>query len=486
MLIWDIFLFNFFFCKKLVVLQKNHLAFDYYYQKTSKPKFYKDLRNKNFVKLADESYFIGRKFFILTKINMIISALAEQNYWAKLKIRSWRDSRALAFRWIRWMKWQKRGAPRRFFKIPSKEFLKKLPKRAFKKRRKMWLKHKKIRRKLFNIVRRKKLKRAKLKKFYRRLIQNKKKKTIIKKLIALKKFNKNKTLLKKLKIRMDYKWMNQYIYRFNSNLGLILFRRFRRKRLYGYFPLIMMLKGLWKVWLKSINRSEYIDWRSYIENTYPGSHIQYMRKKLRRLKFRRKKKKKKIQLRPVKESFFIRNLNTISLEYIFNDFKHFLYDNNINKLYDYMTFKHYWTFFYYFLLKKQERFFARTIGKYYCLTMKKKRSNYYLTLINGYGMVVFYLSSGAFLKKVHERKRNRKLRSKYIYYDEFQELFIKKLRRRKIKYIKYFLQNRGLRKRFRYNIVYGLKKNRIQLGYIKNLAIGPHSLKKKSKKKRRL
>lgn len=66
-----------------------------------------------------------------------------------------------------------------------------------------------------------------------------------------------------------------------------------------------------------------------------------MRKKLRRLKFRRKKKKKKIQLRPVKESFFIRNLNTISLEYIFNDFKHFLYDNNINKLYDYMTFKHY-------------------------------------------------------------------------------------------------------------------------------------------------
>lgn len=189
---------------------------------------------------------------------------------------------------------------------------------------------------------------------------------------------------------------------------------------------------------------------------------------------------------PLKVKFCLRSYNNFLLESTFSKFKKYLLQQGICDSFNYITFKNYWTSFFFFLLKRQERFFFHTIGRYNCIIMKKKRSNYYLTLTNGFGMVRLNLSSGAFVKGINDKKRNRKIRARYIYYNEYQAEFIRKLRRKKIKYIKYFLQRAGLRKRFRYNIIYGLSSSRIMLGYIKNLPVRGHSLKKKSRKKRRL
>jgi hypothetical protein len=118
--------------------------------------------------------------------------------------------------------------------------------------------------------------------------------------------------------------------------------------------------------------------------------------------------------------------------------------------------------------------------------MKKLRSNYYFTIINGRGEVIFNSSSGSFIKKINEKKRNRKIRARYKYFDDYIKSFIKKLKKRKIYFIKYFIRKTGLKKRFRYSIPYTLSNNRITLGYIKNLAVRRHSKRKKSAKKKRM
>ncbi len=58
-----------------------------------------------------------------------------------------------------------------------------------------------------------------------------------------------------------------------------------------------------------------------------------------------------------------------------------------------------------------------------CLKLLRKRSNFYLTIINGLGEVLLTQSMGEYLMSLKEEKRNRRIRASLRYFVEFFKKF---------------------------------------------------------------
>lgn len=109
-----------------------------------------------------------------------------------------------------------------------------------------------------------------------------------------------------------------------------------------------------------------------------------------------------------------------------------------------------------------------------------------MTLVNGFGEVVLSLSSGAYLLKTDEKKRNKKMRASFKHFVDFLKFFTNKLKRKKVFVIKYFFRPLGMRRKFTNLLVYTFLNRSITVENILNVASRKHGLKEKNKKVRRL
>lgn len=121
-----------------------------------------------------------------------------------------------------------------------------------------------------------------------------------------------------------------------------------------------------------------------------------------------------------------------------------------------------------------------------CLFLRRKKNNFYMTLTTGSGAVVFSLSSGSYLLKINEGKRNKKLRASFRHFQEFLKKFINKLKGFGIQNIKYFLRIGGFRRRISYQIIYTFLARGITIENVLNVHLASHSKLTKRKKLRRL
>lgn len=90
--------------------------------------------------------------------------------------------------------------------------------------------------------------------------------------------------------------------------------------------------------------------------------------------------------------------------------------------------------------------FIYYLRSYYCLFMRRKKNNFYLTVTNGLGEVKFFLSSGAYLRRSRERRRNKKARASFRHLNEFLRIVANRLKRKKIFSIRYFMRPSFFRK----------------------------------------
>lgn len=128
-------------------------------------------------------------------------------------------------------------------------------------------------------------------------------------------------------------------------------------------------------------------------------------------------------------------------------------------------------------------FFLRS---YFCLFVKKKKNNFYLTVTNGLGEVKLFFSSGSYLIRSNEGRRNKKLRASFRHFVEVLKIFANKLKRKKIFFIRHFMRPNFMRKKHVSSLVYTLTGRSITIGKIINLPNKRHSYAKKTKKARRL
>lgn len=125
-------------------------------------------------------------------------------------------------------------------------------------------------------------------------------------------------------------------------------------------------------------------------------------------------------------------------------------------------------------------------SKYFCLIMRKKKNNYYLTVINGVGHTKLFISSGSFLLRFGDKKRNKKLRSSFRYFIEVLKYFANKLKQKRIFKIKYLFKPKGLRRKLLQLVINTLSEKRITVINVLKTRMPRHRIKKKLKKVRRL
>lgn len=118
--------------------------------------------------------------------------------------------------------------------------------------------------------------------------------------------------------------------------------------------------------------------------------------------------------------------------------------------------------------------------------MRKKQNNYYLTVTDGLGQTKFFISSGSYLLKINEKKRNKKLRRSFRYFVEVLKHFVQKLKKNRVSKIKYFFRPLGLRRKFMYLVLNTFQEQSITIERILKGVTLKHRLKKKKKKIRRL
>jgi len=123
---------------------------------------------------------------------------------------------------------------------------------------------------------------------------------------------------------------------------------------------------------------------------------------------------------------------------------------------------------------------------YFCLSMRKKKNNYYLTLSDGIGNIKFFISSGSFLLNYGEKKRNKKLRSSFRYFMEAFRFFTNKLKQKGVFRIKYFFRPPGIRRKLLQLMLNALTERRITVVNIMRKRMQKHRTKKRLKKIRRL
>ena len=121
----------------------------------------------------------------------------------------------------------------------------------------------------------------------------------------------------------------------------------------------------------------------------------------------------------------------------------------------------------------------------YFLKFKKKRSNFYFTVFNNSGEVIYYLSSGRF-SKLNFQKRNRKMRNSLFSLGLIIKIICKVLKKKKIFKINVFLKPSFLKLYIIRRIFFSFFYNGIKLLSIKNLISFPHNRFVKNKKIRRI
>lgn len=121
----------------------------------------------------------------------------------------------------------------------------------------------------------------------------------------------------------------------------------------------------------------------------------------------------------------------------------------------------------------------------YFLKFKKKRSNFYFTVFNNSGEVIYYLSSGRF-SKLNFQKRNRKMRNSLFSLGLMIKVICRFLKKKKIFNIHVFLKPSALRIYIIRRIFFSFFYNGIKLLSIKNLISFPHNRFIKNKKIRRI
>lgn len=135
----------------------------------------------------------------------------------------------------------------------------------------------------------------------------------------------------------------------------------------------------------------------------------------------------------------------------------------------------------------QKNYLSTFFGQeHFCLTLRRKKNNFYMTLIMGNGNVVFSLSSGRYLLQINEKKRNKKLRGSFKHFQEFLKKFTVQLRSRGVFNIKYFLRTASCKKRSIFQIIYTFLARGITVENILNVNSFTHSKLVQKRKLRRL
>lgn len=121
----------------------------------------------------------------------------------------------------------------------------------------------------------------------------------------------------------------------------------------------------------------------------------------------------------------------------------------------------------------------------YFLKFKKKRSNFYFTIFNNRGEVIYYLSSGRF-SKLNFQKRNRKMRNSLFSLGLIIKTICKVLKKKKIYKIHVFLKPSALKFYIIRRIFFNFYYSGVKLLSIKNLISFSHNCFLKNKKIRRI
>lgn len=127
---------------------------------------------------------------------------------------------------------------------------------------------------------------------------------------------------------------------------------------------------------------------------------------------------------------------------------------------------------------RQLKFYAEL----YYVFFKKKKNNFYLTLTNGFGEVLFHNSSGRLLKF----RRNKKVRSSLINLPGLASTFVRRLVRRKIFRITRLYRPAGMSKRALKTIYNVFSGSGVVIKNLVKNSKRPHSFCQKTKKVRRL
>lgn len=122
----------------------------------------------------------------------------------------------------------------------------------------------------------------------------------------------------------------------------------------------------------------------------------------------------------------------------------------------------------------------------YFLSFKKKKNNFYFTVINQSGEVIYNISSGRFAKNNYNKKRNKKLRSSFFSFSSIIKFICLNLKKKKIRKIRFFIRSRILRKYMVAKIRYRFLVNGVKIMNSKSTLHVSHGLHKKNKKIRRL
>lgn len=121
----------------------------------------------------------------------------------------------------------------------------------------------------------------------------------------------------------------------------------------------------------------------------------------------------------------------------------------------------------------------------YFLKFKKKRNNFYFTVYNTLGEVIYYLSSGRLTYYLFRRK-NKKLRSSLFNLQVFVKFMCRALRKKKIFKIHFFFKSRKLYRYHNRRVFFTFLFNGIKLMNFRNPMEYSHCRKQKKKKARRL
>lgn len=125
------------------------------------------------------------------------------------------------------------------------------------------------------------------------------------------------------------------------------------------------------------------------------------------------------------------------------------------------------------------------LHKHYYLVLRRKRSNFYFTVINHLGRVIYSISVGRFVKK-NLRRRNRKLRVGYTHYAPIIRLICSALRKKKIFKIHTVFKPSSIRPYVLRRIINGFLTAGIKIMNINYIPKMAHGRAPKNKKVRRL
>jgi hypothetical protein len=129
--------------------------------------------------------------------------------------------------------------------------------------------------------------------------------------------------------------------------------------------------------------------------------------------------------------------------------------------------------------------FTHSLKAMLFLTFKRKKNNYYFTIINYFGEVLVSRSCGVIVKRMLQ-KRNKKLRNSNYYFYSIIKSICNKLKRKRRYLIHYFLKGSNLTIYNVKKIIRMFRSNRIRILRIKYVPNFSHGLPTKTKKLRRL